>query len=222
MKLRIYAAVVTLGLIAALTNPSEESHYIKLQSINPWLEGSLLATAKMRYSFADASREQAEQTLWPEWLENSFVSYRDYGLASAVVSCLLWDPCPIGGEKCSLMSVGIFGFVIPWGQSEAVASPDEMTPPVQAKATPSTYVIHHATEEPTDAAREFFAAYRDFQQADKMLNEGRKKEAKEGLAKVLERLEQIKAQDPDWQPMVVDFRLKRTRKHLDALSSVEP
>jgi hypothetical protein len=225
VKLRIYAVVVTLALIAALTNPSEENHYAKLQSLYPWVEESLLATAQMRYRFTDASREQTAQTLWPEWLQNNYLSYRDYGIASAVVACLLSDPCPIGGEKCSLISLGFFGFVLPLGEADAIASLDEIQPPARPTATPSAEVVDIASEERKDAngaASAFFAAYKNYQNAERMLREGQKEEAKTMLSNVLQELDQIKAQDPDWQPLVIDFRLKKTRQYLDSLTEVEP
>lgn len=46
MKLRIYAILVTLVLLAVLTNPSAERHYEKLAQFYPWVNESLLADAK--------------------------------------------------------------------------------------------------------------------------------------------------------------------------------
>lgn len=228
MNLRTYAIVITLALIAALTNPSQEHHYAKLGPEYPWLEQSLLATAQMRFGSAgpaDAPREATEESLLAEWSETPALTYRNYGLASAVFSCLRWDPCPTGGEKCFLLSFGFFGFVSIRGQNDILPPSDTTEPALREDAPHQRFVVE--TENPVtipsaDAAPQFFAAYRDFQKAEEMLREGQKNEAKKMFNNVLEQLEQIKAQAPDWQPMVVDFRLKRTRNHLHSLSNVDP
>ena len=46
VKLRIYAIVVTLVLVAVLTNPSAERHYEKLAQFYPWVNESRLADAQ--------------------------------------------------------------------------------------------------------------------------------------------------------------------------------
>ena len=228
MNLRTYAIVITLALIAALTKPSQEHHYAKLGPEYPWLEQSLLATAQMRFASAgpaDASREATEESLLAEWSETPALTYRNYGLASAVFSCLRWDPCPTGGEKCSLLSFGFFGFVFIRGQSDILPPSDTTEPAPKDETASPRFVVETesvVTTPSADAAPQFFAAYRDFQKSETMLREGRKKEAKKMFTNVLEQLEQIKAQAPDWQPMVVDFRLKRIRDHLSSLSNVEP
>lgn len=66
----------------------------------------------------------------------------------------------------------------------------------------------------TDPAGEFFAAYQEFQRAEKLEREGRTKDAAAKFRYVASQLGQIKSQSPDWQPMVVDFRLKKTQEAL--------
>ena len=77
-------------------------------------------------------------------------------------------------------------------------------------------------KETLDAKLKLSAAYEDFQYAEAMLREGRRKEAKEAFGRVLRQLDQIKAQAPNWEPRMVDFRLKRTREYLDSLSDEQP
>ncbi len=65
-----------------------------------------------------------------------------------------------------------------------------------------------------DPAGEFFAAYQEFQRAERLEREGRTRDAVAKFRYVATQLGQIKSQNPDWQPMVVDFRLKKTREAL--------
>jgi tetratricopeptide (TPR) repeat protein len=66
----------------------------------------------------------------------------------------------------------------------------------------------------SDPAGQFFAAYQEFQRAEKLEREGRTKDAAAKFRFVATQLGQIKSQSPDWQPMVVDFRLKKTQEAL--------
>jgi len=70
------------------------------------------------------------------------------------------------------------------------------------------------TRAQTDPAGEFFAAYQEYQRAEKLEREGRTKDAAAKFRYVASQLGQIKSRDPDWQPMVVDFRLKKTQEAL--------
>jgi hypothetical protein len=65
------------------------------------------------------------------------------------------------------------------------------------------------------------AACNDFQRAEGMLREGQRNEAKEAFSRVLGQLDQIKTQAPTLQPLLVDLRLKKTRKYLDSLTDSE-
>lgn len=65
-----------------------------------------------------------------------------------------------------------------------------------------------------DPAGQFFAAYQEFQRAEKLEREGRTKDAAAKFRFVATQLGQIKSQSPDWQPMIVDFRLKKTQEAL--------
>ena len=66
----------------------------------------------------------------------------------------------------------------------------------------------------SDPAGQFFAAYQEFQRAEKLEREGRTKDAAAKFRFVATQLGQVKSQNPDWQPMVVDFRLKKTQEAL--------
>ena len=65
-----------------------------------------------------------------------------------------------------------------------------------------------------DPAGEFFASYQEFQRAEKLEREGRTKDAAAKFRYVASQLGQIKSQNPEWQPLVVDFRLKKTQEAL--------
>lgn len=117
MKLRIYAVVVSILLIAALTNPSAQKHYAELERIYPWVADSLLLEVQPRVMTldeicgpeADPSEHQASQ---PPRLH-----YSSLGIASFVYTRLsLGRSFPICGQsmvspKYLFLSFGIFGFV---------------------------------------------------------------------------------------------------------------
>jgi hypothetical protein len=113
VKLRIYAVVVTLALIAALTNPSEENHYAKLSSFHFWVNESLLTEQEMEVRLRkgdDAPSEPMTQAEWAEYERNPSLSYWNFGLASAVTAYPRYVPCPTGVTP-TLLSFGLFGFV---------------------------------------------------------------------------------------------------------------
>ena len=62
-----------------------------------------------------------------------------------------------------------------------------------------------------DPAREYFSAYQEFQRAERLEREGRNADAIAKFRYVATQLSQIKAQAPDWQPLVIDFRLTKTK-----------
>ena len=63
-----------------------------------------------------------------------------------------------------------------------------------------------------DPAREYFSAYQEFQRAERLEREGRNDDAIAKFRFVATQLSQIKSQSPDWQPMVIDFRLSKTKE----------
>lgn len=63
-----------------------------------------------------------------------------------------------------------------------------------------------------DPSKEFFAAYQEFQRGERLEREGRTEDAVAKFRYVATQLSQIRSQNPDWQPLVVDFRLKRTQE----------
>lgn len=70
-----------------------------------------------------------------------------------------------------------------------------------------------------DASDLFLRAYQNFQAGEKLERDGNPREALaryQGAAKVLE---QISKSQPDWQPPVVDYRLKKTRENISRLES---
>jgi tetratricopeptide (TPR) repeat protein len=67
----------------------------------------------------------------------------------------------------------------------------------------------HAQDDP---AREYFSAYQEYQRAERLEREGRNSDAIAKFRFVATQLSQIKSQFPDWQPMVIDFRLGKTKE----------
>ena len=63
-----------------------------------------------------------------------------------------------------------------------------------------------------DPAREYFSAYQEFQRAERLEREARTSDAVAKFRFVATQLSQIKSQFPDWQPMVIDFRLGKTKE----------
>lgn len=63
-----------------------------------------------------------------------------------------------------------------------------------------------------DPSKEFFAAYQEFQRGERLEREGRTADAVAKFRYVATQLSQIRKQNPDWQPLVVDFRLRRTQE----------
>jgi len=63
-----------------------------------------------------------------------------------------------------------------------------------------------------DPAREYFSAYQEFQRAERLEREGRNEDAIAKFRFVATQLSQIKEQSPDWQPLVIDFRLSKTKE----------
>ena len=63
-----------------------------------------------------------------------------------------------------------------------------------------------------DPAREYFSAYQEFQRAERLEREGRTADAVAKFRYVATQLSEIKSQSPDWQPMVIDFRLSKTKE----------
>lgn len=63
-----------------------------------------------------------------------------------------------------------------------------------------------------DPAREYFTAYQEYQRAERLEREGRDADAIAKFRYVATQLGQIKSGFPDWQPMVIDFRLGKTRE----------
>lgn len=63
-----------------------------------------------------------------------------------------------------------------------------------------------------DPAREFFSAYQEYQRAERLEREGRGGDALAKFRFVATQLGQIRSRYPDWQPLVVDFRLRKTEE----------
>ena len=63
-----------------------------------------------------------------------------------------------------------------------------------------------------DASEAFFAAYQEYQRAERLEREGRNEDAVAKFRYVAAQLGQLKAQNPDWQPLVVDFRMRKTQE----------
>lgn len=64
----------------------------------------------------------------------------------------------------------------------------------------------------SDPSKEFFSAYQEYQRGERFEREGRVADAIAKFRYVATQLSQIKSQNPDWQPLVVDFRLRKTQE----------
>ncbi len=64
----------------------------------------------------------------------------------------------------------------------------------------------------SDPSGAFFSAYQEFQRAERLEREGRNADAIAKFRFVATQLGQLKSQHPDWQPLVVEFRLRKTQE----------
>lgn len=64
----------------------------------------------------------------------------------------------------------------------------------------------------SDPSGAFFSAYQEFQRGERFEREGRNADAIAKFRFVATQLSQIKSQHPDWQPLVVEFRLRKTQE----------
>jgi len=72
-----------------------------------------------------------------------------------------------------------------------------------------------------DPAREFFSAYQEYQRAERLEREGRGRDALAKFRFVATQLGQIRSQFPDWQPLVLEFRLRKTQEAVLRLEGSE-
>lgn len=76
----------------------------------------------------------------------------------------------------------------------------------------ATVVLTAVAAAQDDPARVFFSAYQEYQRGERLEREGQQSEAVAKFRFVASQLGQLKSQHPDWQPLVVDFRLKKTQE----------
>jgi len=83
-----------------------------------------------------------------------------------------------------------------------------------ANAISLAFVVHvHAQ----DAADQFLQAYQEFQNAEKLEREGTPRLALEKFRQAETLLSKVSQTDPEWQPLVVEYRLKKTRENVTRL-----
>ncbi len=70
-----------------------------------------------------------------------------------------------------------------------------------------------------DASDRFLVAYQNFQTADKLVGEGSLHEALAKYESVREVLLDISQNSPEWQPLVVEYRLKKTQENITRLEA---
>ena len=70
-----------------------------------------------------------------------------------------------------------------------------------------------------DPSDMFLRAYQEFQAGERSEREGRLRDALDRYATSVKSLENIQRMDPDWQKMVVDYRLRKARENLERLRS---
>ena len=68
-----------------------------------------------------------------------------------------------------------------------------------------------------EASDLFLRAYQDFQAGEKLERDGSPREAFAQYQSAAKLLEQISKSEPDWQPSVVEYRLKKTRENITRL-----
>ena len=68
-----------------------------------------------------------------------------------------------------------------------------------------------------DPSDMFLRAYQEFQAGERSEREGRLRDALDRYATSVKSLENIQRMDPDWQKMVVDYRLRKARESLERL-----
>lgn len=69
----------------------------------------------------------------------------------------------------------------------------------------------------TDPSNLFLRAYQEFQAGERSEREGQVRDALNRYATAAKTLETIQRTDPDWQSMVVDYRLRKTQENLERL-----
>lgn len=70
-----------------------------------------------------------------------------------------------------------------------------------------------------DSSDLFLRAYQDFQNGEKLERDGSPREAFARYQSAAKLLEQIVKSDPEWQPPVIEYRLKKTRENIARLES---
>jgi Flp pilus assembly protein TadD len=77
--------------------------------------------------------------------------------------------------------------------------------------------IHIATAAPPDPADQFLEAYFLIQEADASERQSAWNKAHEQFTKALDRLNTIRALNPNWNPHIVEFRIRHCNEHIDQL-----
>lgn len=80
-----------------------------------------------------------------------------------------------------------------------------------------TALILPAPLRAADPADMFLRAYQEFQAGERSEREGRLRDALDRYATAVKSLENIQRMDPDWQKMVVDYRMRKARESLERL-----
>ncbi|HVJ57353.1 MAG TPA: hypothetical protein VM574_05920, partial [Terrimicrobiaceae bacterium] len=68
-----------------------------------------------------------------------------------------------------------------------------------------------------DSSDLFLTAYKDFQTAEKLEREAKPQDAIKKYRSARQILHQISKSSPDWQPLVVDYRLRKTQESIERL-----
>src|ERR1700752_1648247 len=70
-----------------------------------------------------------------------------------------------------------------------------------------------------DSSDSFLDAYKDFQTAEKLEREAKPQDALKKYRAALLALHEIRKSAPDWQPLVVDYRLRKTQESIERLEA---
>ncbi|MFZ4683251.1 MAG: hypothetical protein ACOYMS_12165, partial [Terrimicrobiaceae bacterium] len=68
-----------------------------------------------------------------------------------------------------------------------------------------------------DASDSFLKAFQSFQTGEKFEREAKPREALEKYLAAQKLLQDISKENPDWQPLVVEYRLKKTQENISRL-----
>jgi hypothetical protein len=114
MKLLVYAIVVTVVLLAALTNPPADQHYEKLAQLYPWVNESVLADARQtvwRLALLSDRKSEFPYNSTIGFGQDLRLIYTSLGVLSFVRCDERWPLCANDQGASKPISIGFLGYV---------------------------------------------------------------------------------------------------------------